>query len=356
MRIVLASEELTNRPREGTLVFLMHLCRFLHREADLTAVHARGEIDADLRSFRVLSSKLLLTKNLLRILGRERFDLCIYVPISGLTAFGLARASILRALAKAPTIAIGLQDRPVTGLHRIMSFAYRPDLVLSPAVRLRERLEGIGFDTDFIMPGFDDRSFKPASPEEKARLRTKLDLPRDRYVVLHVGHIKENRNLEVFLRYRDWGPDILPVIKAGEIDPSWAHRLRMAGLVVIDEYFPDMHKLYQAADCYLFPVSNPMGAVEFPLSVIEACACNLPVVTTRFGALPEIIHEGNGFHYYDRVSEIAERISDVRQSKPATAAKVRDYSWDMVFRTHLSPHVRTLTTAYGGTSRERTVR
>jgi len=345
MRILLASEEITNRPREGTLVFLMHLCRFLQRQGDLTVLHARGEPDADLRSFRALSPKLLLTRNLLRILGRERFDLCIYVPFSGLTAFGLARASILRALAKTPTIVIGLQERNIGYLHRVASFARRPDLILSPASELRKQLERMGFETDFIMPGYDDRLFKPASPEEKARLKTKYNLPPGSYVLLHVGHIKENRNLEVFLRYRDWGPDILPVIKAGEIDPSWAHRLRMAGLIVIDEYFPDVHELYQAADCYLFPVNNPTGAVEFPLSVIEACACNLPVLTTRFGGLPGIIRGGNGFSYYDRVSEIAARVAEMRLMKPATAAKVRDYSWEMIFRTHLSPHLRSLARA-----------
>ncbi len=345
MRLLLASEEITNRPREGTLVFLMHLCRFLQREADLTALHARGELDPDLRSLRALSPRMLVTKELLGILRRERFDLCIYVPSSGLTGFGMARGCVLRWLTKAPTIVIGLQERTVGAIHRALALVGRPDLVLSPAEDLRERLERIGFDTDFIMPGYDSRHFRPASPDERARFKIKYDLPAGKFILLHVGHIKENRNLEVFLRYRDWGTDVQPVIKAGEIDPSWAHRLRMAGIIVIDEYYQDVHELYQAADCYLFPVSNPTGAVEFPLSVIEACACNLPVLTTRFGALPGIIREGNGFHYYDRVSEIAARLAEIRQSRPGTAGKVRDFSWDAVFRKHLSPHLRSLAKA-----------
>lgn len=345
MRVILASEEITNRPREGTLVFLMHLCRFLHKEADLTALHARGELDPDLRSLRALSPRVLVTRELLGILRRELFDLCIYVPSSGLTGFGMARACVLRWLTKAPTIVIGLQERTVGALHRALALIGRPDLVLSPTEDLRERLERIGFNVDFIMPGYDSRHFRPASPDERARLKIKYDLPAGKFILLHVGHIKENRNLEVFLRYRDWGTDVQPVIKAGEIDPSWAHRLRMAGIIVIDEYYQDVHELYQAADCYLFPVSNPTGAVEFPLSVIEACACNLPVLTTRFGALPGIIREGSGFHYYDRVSEIAAGLAEIRQSRPGTAAKVRDFSWDVVFRKHLSPHLRSLAKA-----------
>jgi glycosyltransferase involved in cell wall biosynthesis len=204
------------------------------------------------------------------------------------------------------------------------------------------RLDRLGFRTDCLVPGFDDRVFKSVSPSIKAALKAKYDLPSDRFIVLHVGHVTENRNLEVLLRYRDWGADIQPVVKAGMVDPSWAHRLRMAGIIVIDEYLADVHELYQAADCYLFPVISPYGAVDLPLSIIEACAANLPVITTRFGAIPERIEAGDGFLYYDRISEIPRLIAAVRGVKPATAAKVKDLSWDSVFRRHLHPHLKAL--------------
>jgi glycosyltransferase involved in cell wall biosynthesis len=342
MKILLASEEITNRPREGTLVFLMHLCRYLHREAELTVIHAVGEFDPDIRTIRALSPKTLFTGDLLKLARRERFDMVLYIPLSGLTAFGVARGALLRLVTGSPVIAIGLQERSVGRAHAFLSVFGKPDLVLSPAAAVRERLERIGIETDFIMPGYDGRLFKPASPALRAQLKAKYDFPRDRYIVLHVGHIKESRNLEVLLRYRGWGPDVQPVVKAGEIDPSWAHRLRMAGIIVIDEYLGEVHELYQAADCYLFPVSSSTGAVEIPLSVIEACACNLPVLTTRFGALPTTIREGSGFCFYDRVSEIQEKIAALRLARPDTAAKVADFSWEQVFRTRLSPHMKML--------------
>ena len=342
MKILLASEEITNRPREGSLVFLMHLSRFLHREGELTVVHAVGDFDPDIRSLRSLSLKTLLTRDLFRMTRGERFDIVVYVPQSGLTAFGIARGALLRFVTKSPTITIGLQERRVGRLHAFISAFGKPDLVLSPVNSVREMIERLGIDTGFIMPGYDDRLFKPASPEMRARLKCKYDFPRDRYILLHVGHIKESRNLEVLLRYRDWGSDVQPVVKAGEIDPSWAHRLRMAGIIVVDEYLGDVHELYQASDCYFFPVNSPTGAVDIPLSVIEACACNLPVLTTRFGALAETMREGNGFHYYDRISEITEKIAAIRLSRSETAAKVRDFSWEKVFRTHLCPQMQSL--------------
>lgn len=342
MKILLVSEEMTVRPNEGTLVFLTHLAAFLHREGDLTVAHASGESPPGLRALRIAAPKFLLSRRLLRLLRRERFDAIVYVPQSGLTAFGLGRGALLRLAAKRPVAVIGLQHRAVGAFHRLLGRAGAVDVVLSPVAAVRDALNRAGIEADFIMPGYDERVFRPAAADARARLRAKYDLPRDRYILLHVGHVRESRNLEAFLRYRDWGNDVQPVIKAGDVDPSWADRLRNAGIIVIDEYIQTVHELYQAADCYFFPVGNPTGAVEFPLSVIEACACNLPVVATRFGILPEMLREGSGFRYFDRVSEIGEKIAEVRREPSATASKVGGFSWAMVFRAHLLPHLSAL--------------
>lgn len=345
MKVLLVSELVTSRPNEGTLVFLSHLAPFLRSEGGLTIVHASGDGHPGARALRVAAPKLLLTGRFVKLLRRESFDAVVYVPHSGLTAPGLVRGAVLRLASRRPVIVIGLQDRSVGPFHRLAGGLGGVDLVLSPVARVRDGLARAGIETDFIMPGYDDRVFRPAAPGAKERLRAKYNLPADRFILLHVGHVRESRNLEVILRYRDWGNDVQPVVKAGEVDPSWAHRLRMAGVIVIDEYIAPVHELYQASDAYLFPVGDPMGAVEFPLSVIEACACNLPVVATRFGILPEMLPEGGGLRYYDRVSQIPDHIAAIRLEPPATASKVGDFSWRMVFRKYLVPHLRALARA-----------
>lgn len=49
-------------------------------------------------------------------------------------------------------------------------------------------------------------------------------------------------------------------------------------------------RLLQSGDCFCFPTSYPAEA--FPLVVLEAMACDLPVVTNRWRGLPEMLPPG----------------------------------------------------------------
>jgi glycosyltransferase involved in cell wall biosynthesis len=342
MRVLVATEELSSTPSEGLLVFVMHLCRFLATEGEMTALHAIGTPEPGYRSLKILSRKTMLSRELLRFFKDESHDVVIYIPSSGLTGFGLGRAALLRHISNTPSILIALQERTMGLLHTIASQFHGPELILSPSEILRGSLERLGFITDFIMPGYDKRCFTPVAVSERTRLRRKYGIPDNRYIVLHVGHITESRNMQVFLKYRDWGDDIQPVIKCGDADPAWRDRLRRAGVIVIDEFLRDIHEIYQTADCYLFPVYAPTGALEFPLSVIEAMACNLPVMSTRFGALTEVIEEGDGFFYIDKTTEIGSKLRMLRNQTPSTMHKVEDLSWSGVFNRFLAPHLRSL--------------
>jgi len=342
MKILLAAEIVTGNPLEGLEVFVMHLIRFLKNFGQLTVAYAIGEPEEGVVAHRVLAPKILLTRKLLALRDTSEFDIVIYVPSSSITPFGLGRGALLRRLFKAPTMIIGLQERRIGQMHRMALALGRPDLVLSPVESFRTELRRMGLVTGFILPGFDESKFKRVDEHQKKRLRSKYNLPSDRYIILHVGHIKESRNMQALLKYRDWGSDILLVVKAGEVEQPWIKRLRLAGIIVIDEYIEAVHELYQAADCYLFPVALPTGALEFPLSVVEAAACNLPVLTTRFGALPGIFSEGDGLIYIDSSADIPQKLALIRTGVPSTSAKVSDLSWAKVLAKYLQPQLETL--------------
>ncbi|HSG28000.1 MAG TPA: glycosyltransferase, partial [Candidatus Krumholzibacterium sp.] len=301
-------------------------------------IHRDGVPEKGLDSARVLTGRFHYGREIMEYFRDYTPDLTLYIPASGMTGFGLLRTLLLGRSSRSPVVAIAMQYRQMGWLHRIFSLFGEPRTILSPVSVMREQLGSIGMETGFIMPGIDGDLFRPVSRERKLELRRKYSLPEDKLLVLHVGHIKESRNLQVFMRYREWGAGVLPLIKGGEVEKSWRERLRQSGMIVIDQYTDDIHELYQLSDIYLFPVSSSTGALEFPLSVIEAAACGLPVLTTRFGALPDMILEDSDYRYFDNISEIPPAIESMRSIHAGpTAEKVREFTWEKVFDRYLGP-------------------
>jgi glycosyltransferase involved in cell wall biosynthesis len=62
--------------------------------------------------------------------------------------------------------------------------------------------------------------------------------------------------------------------------------LTSAGVEVRHGRADSLARLYDSAAVYLFPVRpESRGAIELPLTVLEAIARGIPVITTDFGAL-----------------------------------------------------------------------
>jgi glycosyltransferase involved in cell wall biosynthesis len=69
-----------------------------------------------------------------------------------------------------------------------------------------------------------------------------------------------------------------------------------------------------------------------PLSVLEAMSCNLPVVTTRFGALPRAVESGDGVIFVESRDELVKGVESIQDSHTEvnTRDKVLCYSWENI--------------------------
>lgn len=121
---------------------------------------------------------------------------------------------------------------------------------------------------------------------------------------LHVGHLRDNRGLDLLVDAKRRVGDRAHIIVLGSptfpADPEVQEALTSVGVVVHREYMTNLAALYSAVDLYLFPVrSEAGGAIDLPLGVLEAVACRTRVVSTPFGSLPDALRGVPGVRFAD---------------------------------------------------------
>lgn len=177
---------------------------------------------------------------------------------------------------------------------------FKPDLIFTQAFKWEALFLQHGIRTAFIPNPVDLTKFRKLETS-KAKLREKYGLPLGKKLLLHVGHIKENRKIDFFVQLLDIiQHKLYQVVVVGSTfyqkQDKLTAWLRTNDCIVIDEYLEKIEELYNACDYYVFPLANlsknhypksynEIGSIDMPLSILEAMACGLPVISTEIDAL-----------------------------------------------------------------------
>lgn len=197
---------------------------------------------------------------------------------------------------------------------RSHAFANRADLVIAPTSGVQERLRshGVTVPIEVIPTGIEP----PGEPEEsKIQIRRRLGVPEDGPVLLYVGRLAREKNLESLLRAVHSVTRVVPditLLVVGEGDEQRSLQQLAAHLGVADHIrfvgsvpHQAVGCWYRAADLFAFPsVSETQGLV-----VLEAMAHGLPVLAVRSVGTSDFIVDGtNGALANDAEDDFVRRL------------------------------------------------
>lgn len=152
-----------------------------------------------------------------------------------------------------------------------------------------------------ISNSVDTNRFRPVGAEEKAALRRRLKLPAAGFLVTYTGRLVSYKGLPLLLKVahsiqQGRGNVGFVLIGSGGLDihnceAALREYVSANGLDRVVQFAGEVSNVseyLQASDAFVLPTEDD----AFPLSLIEAMACGLPVVSTVVGGIPEIVREG----------------------------------------------------------------
>lgn len=236
-----------------------------------------------------------------------------------------------------PSVRLG--RRAVAALSRWV--AARTDCMIAPTGKVRTLLQGYGVRTPvFVVPsGIDLRRFQRLPvPGCRASLLAALDIPRENLVLVSVGRLAAEKNLDELLRFRAaMGDQAVTLLLVGD-GPYRAQLEREAadlGLRAPQVVFAGMVPPQQVAEWYqlgdLF-VSASSSETQ-GLTYVEALAAGVPALCRADPCLNGVIRDGeNGWQFRD-FSDFMSKLETFRAHpelrralSEQAAASARDYS------------------------------
>lgn len=234
--------------------------------------------------------------------------------------------------------------RPVIPyMFKVVIPLLKPDIMLTLSPETEQMFTRFRCKTEFLPLGVDLEKFKPVTDKLKKELRRKYGLENDKFIILHVGSIKEGRNILLLKKLQISNEYQVLIVGSSStgIDAAIKEDLIRSGCVVWTEYIKNIEEIYALSDCYIYPTVAKYdqwgraiaNSIELPLSVLEAMACNLPVISTRFGALPKLFDDRNGLFFFDDTNEIENILENmICDIAVNTRKNVLPYSWNNIIK------------------------
>ncbi len=339
MRVCIYTKRLAKHIDEGFIKVAHEVIHQLARHHEVLALFSMGDHAEREGLTKIPTNPSGLNLRLRATIRRFRPDVILYIPRSGASPESFWLARLLGCYGGGvPVAMLTTQPNDLGSLSRKIVPLLKPDLILTASTKEQQDLARMGCTVRFVPLGVNIDKFTPVDSDRKGELRAKYGVGKEDFIALHVGHMNQGRNIRALEQIQDSGNQVLIIGSTFfPHDAALIRDLEAHGIRFLTGYIDHIEEIYQLADCYVFPTLSERACISQPLSMLEAMACNLPVVSTKFGGVPDLFpDEEGGLLYVDSTSELAAKVSYIREAfrhiSPRTREMVAQYSWDRSVR------------------------
>ena len=317
-KILFVTEEINSPYDEGIKKSVYNIYNYLKENFLVKVICRKGFTDKDIRV--VKTNKLFYSSVVKNIIKNYQPDIILYIPFASDTFASYLRLKMLKKFyPKSKTIFVILQPKELKKWQKQLIPYLKPDMGLTSSPQLIEKWNNLSISSK-VLPLFTDlNQFKIILKNRKIELRKKYNIPVDKFVISHIGHINWGRNLEALIPLQFADNQIVVVGSSSTPDDApkeenLKNKLIQKGIIILDGYIKNIEEIYQLSDLYIFPVIFQGGSINMPLSILEARACGIPVLTTDFGSMKHYMEHDNGGIYYSIPDDFLENIEMIKKT------------------------------------------
>lgn len=335
LKILVISEAISFPFDEGFKNIILNITQKLSSVSNtLVVTSSKNNVESlsDLNVVKIPLNKLFLSRRLTIVLRNFQPNVILYIPLASYTLNSFVRAKVLKLLSRGSSkvVLMGLQKRNLSFLLKGLLPFLKPDLLLLINTLDSEYFLQRNVIARSIPVAVDCKKFHSVNLTEKLKLREKYNLPSQKIIISHIGHLRRNRNLTILAKLQNIDDfQVLIVASAStNVDKKLKDYLVSKGIIILNKFLSEIYEIYQLSDIYVFPVKSNDGAVDLPLSIFEALACDLPIITTRFGEIPKYFQEDKGFKFFEDESELMEKVQNPELVGIGNYKKVLRFDWE----------------------------
>ena len=196
--------------------------------------------------------------------------------------------------------------------------------IITPSLKIKDVLNSYGIDNpmSIIPTGIDlERFYKKVSTFEKAKLKAELNIPSKAKVIVSIGRLAKEKNLDEII---DYLPDLVKkdnniIFLIGGDGPYRKKLEQRVSNLNMDKYVrfvgmispKNTYKYYQLGDVFVCASTSETQGITY----IEAMACGIPLVCRYDRCLDGVIENDYNGYMYKTKKEYIKYVHDVLNKK-----------------------------------------